>query len=132
MELVNVARKTVDQGPGGGDPAVREAAETVAMALSLFAPYTAEEIWEILGHEPSVAHALWPEADQTLLVEESVVAIVQVNGKLRAKLEVSPSITADELREKAFADPHIASYVEGQEIKNVVVRPPKVVSIQTG
>ncbi len=132
MELVNVARKTVDQGPGGADPAVREAAETVAMALSLFAPYTAEEIWEILGHEPSVAHALWPEADQTLLVEESVVAIVQVNGKLRAKLEVSPSVTADELREKAFADPHIASYVDGQDIKNVVVRPPKVVSIQLG
>ena len=132
MELVNVARKTVDQGPGGADPAVREAAETVAMALSLFAPYTAEEIWEILGHEPSVAHAVWPEADQTLLVEESVVAIVQVNGKLRAKLEVSPSVTADELREKAFADPHIASYVDGQDIKNVVVRPPKVVSIQLG
>lgn len=132
MELVNVARKTVDQGPGGADPAVREAAETVAMALSLFAPYTAEEIWEILGHEPSVAHALWPGADQTLLVEESVVAIVQVNGKLRAKLEVSPSVTADELREKAFADPHIASYVDGQDIKNVVVRPPKVVSIQLG
>jgi leucyl-tRNA synthetase len=130
MELVNVARRTVDQGPGGADPAVREAAETVAMALSLFAPYTAEEIWEILGHEPSLAHAVWPEADQTLLVEESVVAIVQVNGKLRAKLEVSPSVTADELREKAFADPHIASYVDGQDIKNVVVRPPKVVSIQ--
>ena len=74
MELVNVARKTVDQGPGGGDPAVREAAEVLTMALSLFAPYTAEEMWEILGFSPSVAHASWPAADATLLVEESVVA----------------------------------------------------------
>ena len=130
MELVNVARKTVDQGPGGADSAVREAAETVAMALSLFAPYTAEEIWEMLGHEPSVAHAVWPEADQTLLVEESVVAIVQINGKVRAKLEVSPGISAEQLEAQAMAEPQIASYLEGHEVAKVVVRPPKVVSIQ--
>jgi len=132
MELVNVARKTIDQGPGGSDPAVREAAEVIAVALSMFAPYTAEEMWEILGFEPSVAHASWPSPDTTLLVEESVVAIVQINGKVRARVDVSPSIGTDALRERALADETISALIEGQEIKNLVVRPPKIVSIQLG
>ena len=132
MELVNVARKTIDQGPGGADPAVREAAEVVAMALSLFAPDTAEEMWEILGFEPSVAHATWPAPDPSLLVEESVVAVVQINGKVRARLDVSPSIGTDALRDLAMADPTVAGLIEGHEIKNLVVRPPKIVSIQLG
>ena len=132
MELVNVARKAIDQGPGGSDPAVREAAEVVAIALSLFAPYTAEEMWEILGFEPSVAHATWPAADSSLLVEESVVAVVQINGKVRARLDVSPSIGTDALRDVAMADPTVAGLIEGHEIKNLVVRPPKIVSIQLG
>jgi leucyl-tRNA synthetase len=130
MELVNVARKTVDQGPGAADPAVREAAEAVAIALSMFAPHTAEEMWEVLGHQPTVALQSWPEVDESLLVEESVVAIVQINGKVRAKLEVSPSIGSEELEKLALADSTVAAQIEGKEMKNLVVRPPKVVSIQ--
>ncbi|MEX2441604.1 MAG: leucine--tRNA ligase [Pontimonas sp.] len=130
MELVNVARKTIDRGPGGSDPAVREAAEVVAIALSMFAPYTAEEMWEILGFEPSVAHSSWPSPDTTLLVEKSVVAIVQINGKVRARLDVSAGIGTDALREYALADETINSLIEGHEIKNLVVRAPKIVSIQ--
>jgi len=131
MELVNVARKTIDQGPGGANPSVREAAEAVAIALSMFAPHTAEEMWEVLGHEPTVALQTWPEVDQSLLVEDSVVAIVQINGKVRAKLEVSPSIGSEELEKLALANETVAAQLEGHEIKNVIVRPPKVVSIQT-
>lgn len=130
MELVNVARKTIDQGPGGSDPAVREASEAVAIALGMFAPHTAEEMWEMLGHEPTVALQSWPEVDPTLLVEDSVVAIVQINGKVRAKLEVSPSIGVAELEELAMADPAVAGHIDGHDVKNVIVRPPKVVSIQ--
>jgi leucyl-tRNA synthetase len=130
MELVNHTRKAIDQGPGGQDPAVREAVEAVAIGLSMFAPYTAEEMWERLGHEPSVALTVWPEADTTLIVEESVTAIVQVNGKVRARLEVSPQISEVELRTQALADPQVAALVGGKEIATLVVRPPKVVSIQ--
>ncbi|MFL6266296.1 MAG: leucine--tRNA ligase, partial [Actinomycetes bacterium] len=72
MELVNATRKAVDVGPGPADPAVREAAEAVTILLSLVAPYTAEEMWERLGHEPSVARASWPAVDEALLVQESV------------------------------------------------------------
>ena len=131
MEMVNHTRKTVDQGAGGADPAVREASEAIALALSLFAPHTAEDMWERLGHEPSVALARWPEADHTLLVEESVTAIVQVDGKLRDRLEVSPSIEPDELEALAKAAPGVVRSLEGKTIVKVIVRAPKVVSIQT-
>ena len=88
MELVNATRKAIDSGCGPADPAVREAAEAVAILLSLVAPYTAEEMWERLGHQPTVARAGWPMVDPALLVEDSVTAVVQVQGKLRARLEV--------------------------------------------
>ena len=90
MELVNATRKAIDSGCGPADPAVREAAEAVAILLSLVAPYTAEEMWERLGHEPTVARAGWPVVDEALLVEESVTAVVQVQGKVKARLEVAP------------------------------------------
>ena len=78
MDLVNVTRKAIDTGAGGGDAAVREAAEVITIALSLFAPHTAEEMWEKLGYEPTVALAGWRKADPSLLVEESVTAVVKV------------------------------------------------------
>ncbi|CAN5133307.1 leucine--tRNA ligase [soil metagenome] len=97
MELVNATRKVIDTGAGGGDAAVREAVEVITIALSLFAPFTAEEMWEKLGYQPTVALAGWRKADPTLLVEESVTAIVQVDGKVRDKFEVGPKISTEEL-----------------------------------
>ena len=91
MELVNTTRKAIDSGCGPADPAVREAAEAVAILLSLVAPYTAEEMWSRLGHEPTVARAGWPVVDEALLVEDSVTAIVQVQGKLRASWRCRPT-----------------------------------------
>jgi leucyl-tRNA synthetase len=129
MELVNVARKTIDSGPGGSDPAVREAAEALAVMLSLFAPYTAEEAWSRLGHEPTVAGAAWPIADPALLVEESVTCVVQVAGKVRDKLEVSPSISEDELRELALASDGVRRSLDGRGVRTVIVRAPKLVNI---
>ncbi|MGE3812040.1 MAG: leucine--tRNA ligase [Candidatus Nanopelagicales bacterium] len=129
MELVNAARKAIDSGPGGGDPAVREAAEAVAVMLSLVAPYTAEEMWSRLGHDPSVFLAGWPVADEALLVDESVTCIVQVAGKVRDRLEVPPSISEDELRELALAAPGVVKALEGRGIRTVIVRAPKLVNI---
>ncbi|MEY4425647.1 MAG: hypothetical protein RJB56_1274, partial [Actinomycetota bacterium] len=131
MELVNALRKAIDGEAGGSDPAVREAAEVVAVGLSLFAPYTAEDMWELLGHKPGVALAGLPVADDSLLVESSIVAIVQVDGKLRDKFEVSVAITADELREKALSSDAVKRALGDNEIANVIVREPKLVSIAT-
>jgi leucyl-tRNA synthetase len=135
MELVSATRKAIDSGPGAADPAVREAAETLAVMLSLFAPYTAEECWEVLGGPvgpagiPSVARASWPAADGALLVQETITCVVQVNGKVRDRLEVSPDIAEAELRDLALAAPGITRALAGQEINRVVVRPPKLVNI---
>jgi leucyl-tRNA synthetase len=138
MELVSATRKAIDSGPGAADPAVREAAESLAIMLSLFAPYTAEECWEALGGPvgpsgiPSVARASWPAADGALLVQETITCVVQVNGKVRDRLEVPPDIAEAELRDLALAAPGITRALAGQEIKRVVVRPPKLVNIVAG
>ncbi len=129
MELVNAARKAVDSGPGGADPAVREAAEAVAIMLSLVAPYTAEEMWDRLGHAPTVALAGWPDVDPALLVEESVTCVVQVAGKVRDKLDVAPTIGEDELRELALAATGVVKALDGRAVRTVIVRAPRLVNI---
>jgi len=131
MELVNATRKAIDSGPGAGDAAVREATEAITVALSLFAPYTAEEMWEKLGYAPTVANAGWRKADPALLVEESVTAIVQVDGKLRDKFTVSPKIAADALEKLARQSELVMRAVGDREIVNVIVRAPRVVNIAT-
>jgi leucyl-tRNA synthetase len=129
MEMVNHTRKAIDAGPGGADPAVREATEAIALALSMFAPHTAEDMWERLGHQPSVALELWPQADESLLVEDSVTAIVQINGKLKDRLEVSPTIGEGDLEKLAMDSEVIQRALSGKSILSVVVRAPKVVAI---
>ena len=129
MELVNAARKAIDSGCGPADPAVREAAEAVAVMLSLAAPYTAEDMWARLGHEPSVALAGWPMVDPALLVEDTVTCVVQVAGKVRDRLEVAPGIGEDDLRALALASSSVQKALEGRDIRTVIVRAPKLVNI---
>jgi leucyl-tRNA synthetase len=129
MELVNAVRKAIDSGPGGADPAVREAVEAVAVLLSLVAPYTAEEMWERLGHRPTVAAAGWPEVDEALLVEDSVTCVVQVKGKVRARLEVAPDVTEADLEAAAMADEGVRRAIDGATVRRVIVRAPKLVNI---
>ena len=129
MELVNATRKAIDSGAGGADPAVREAAETIAILLSLYAPYTAEDMWHALGHDNPVLTAGFPQVDESLLVDDTVTAIVQIKGKVKARLEVSKDISEVELEKQALEDETIAKLVEGSEIRKVIVRAPKLVNI---
>jgi len=129
MELASAARRAIDSGPGAADPAVREAAETLTVLLSIFAPYTAEECWALLGHEPSVAKAGWPSADPALLVEDLVTCVVQVAGKVRDRLEVPPGIGEDELRALALAAPGVARALADREVRIVIVRAPRLVNV---
>ncbi|TFD33162.1 leucine--tRNA ligase [Cryobacterium cryoconiti] len=131
MELVNATRKVIDTGAGAADAAVREAAEVTAMALNLFAPYAAEDMWQHLGYEPCVALVQWRKADPTLLVEESVTAVVQVDGKVRDRLEVSPKISGEDLERLARTSAEVIRRIGDREIVNLIVRAPKLVSIVT-
>ena len=132
MEMVNVTRKAIDSGCGGADPAVREAAEAIAVLLSLVAPYTAEDMWFRLGHSPSVARAGWPVVDPALLVREEVVCVVQVAGKVKARLTVSPDIAEDDLVAAALADPGVIATLGGVAPARVIARPPKLVNLVPG
>jgi leucyl-tRNA synthetase len=129
MDLVNVTRKAIDSGAGAADPAVREATETIALGLSVFAPYTGEEMWERLGYPASVANHGWRKADPTLLVQESVTAVVQVNGKVRDSFDVSPSIDSDALEELARGSKSVQRFIGDREIVKVIVRAPRLVNI---
>ena len=129
MELVNATRKAVDSGPGPADPAVREAVEAVAILLSLVAPYTAEDMWENLGHQPTVAKAGWPTVDEALLVEDAVTAVVQIAGKVRDRLEVSPDISEADLEQLALASAAVQKALDGRGVRKVIVRAPKLVNI---
>jgi len=129
MELVNATRKAIDSGPGAADPAVREAVEAIAIMLSLVAPFTAEEMWERLGHKPAIATAGWPVVDEKLLVADAVEAVIQINGKIKERIEVPPTITDAEIEALALALPTIATELNGATPKKVIARAPKIVNI---
>ena len=129
MELVNATRKAIDSGCGGADPAAREAVEAIAIMVSLVAPFTAEEMWERLGHKPAVALAGWPLVDEKLLVADSVEAIIQINGKIKERIDVSPTITDAELEALALAHPTIVTELGTNAPKKVIARAPKLVNI---
>jgi len=129
MELVNATRKAIDSGCGPADPAVREATEAIAIMLSLVAPFTAEEMWERLGHKPAIATAGWPVIDPALLVADEVEAVIQINGKIVDRMNVSPSITEAEFEAAALALPAVAAAIAGATPKKVIARAPKLVNI---
>ena len=129
MELVNATRKAIDSGCGPADPAVREAVEAIAIMLSLVAPFTSEEMWERLGHKPAVALAGWPVVDPALLVADSIEAVIQINGKIKERIEVSPTITDAELEALALAHPTIIAELGANAPKKVIARAPKLVNI---
>ncbi|MCG6566639.1 leucine--tRNA ligase [Tessaracoccus sp. ZS01] len=132
MELVNATRKTIDSGAGGADPAVREAVEFVAQALSVVSPYVAEEMWELLGQPPSVANSAWPTADPALTVDDTVTMVVQIQGKVRGKLEVPADITEEDALASALADDAVQRSLAGREIVKVIARLPKMLSLVPG
>jgi leucyl-tRNA synthetase len=129
MELVNATRKAIDSGCGGSDSAVREAVEAIAIMISLVAPFTAEEMWERLGHKPAVALAGWPAVDPKLLVADSVEAVIQINGKIKERIDVAPTITDAELEALALAHPTIVAELGANAPKKVIARAPKLVNI---
>jgi len=132
MELTSALRKAIDRY-GATEPAVRKGAEGLAIMLSLFAPYCAEDCWAALGHDvaagDTVSRASWPAADPALLVAETVTCVIQVNGKVRDRIEVSPTAAAAELETAALASPAVIRLLDGHRPARVIVRPPRLVNV---
>ena len=122
MELVNELAKAQD------DPAARFAAETAVSLIQPYAPHVAEELWERLGHE-RLWEQPWPEADPALLEEDTFELVVQVNGKVRDRIQVPADLPAEELVARAKESPKVQAQLNGAEIRQTIVVPRKLVNL---
>jgi leucyl-tRNA synthetase len=135
MELVNemyVFGDAVHKGAAArpqSESVLREAIEALVIMISPFAPHTAEELWEMTGHEGGLAKASWPSFDEAVAKADEIVVPVQVNGKLRSRLTVPADISEGELRARALADAAVQSHVDGKNIKSVVIVKGKLINV---
>jgi leucyl-tRNA synthetase len=135
MELLN-ALGDFDVAPYGAPAAdrfaVREALEALTLMLAPFTPHVAEELWESLGHTAGGllrSGARWPQADAELARKEALEIPVQINGKLRGRIQATPDTPEDELREAALADEKVRAHMEGRQVVKVIVIPQRLVNI---
>ncbi|AZL06069.1 leucine--tRNA ligase [Brevibacterium aurantiacum] len=103
--------------------------EPLTIMLSPFAPHLGEELWAKLGHTSTLTYASFPEVDLQYLVADQVTCVVQVKGKVRARLEVDPDISAEELEKLALESPNALKALDGAGVRKVIVRAPKLVNI---
>ncbi len=110
----------------------REVLEPFAVLLTPFAPHLAEELWHELGHDTSVCDAKWPEADESVLVENDFTYPVSFNGKTRFMLSLPLSLTPKEVEAAVLANENSAKYLDGKTVKKVIVVPKKIVNVVVG
>ncbi len=137
MELVNTATPLLKRLGGGDDGsglpwALRECFETVALLLTPFAPHFAEDIWERLGNRRFISDAAWPVARQDLMEEDEVTVVVQVNGKLRARLTVAAGVDREVALAAAREDEGVARYLDGKQLRKVIFVPDKLLNLVVG
>jgi len=128
MELINTLQKQ-DISSTGGRAVVAEGLDAVIRMLSPIAPHMTQALWEAFGHEGLVVDAPWPEVDEKALEKDSILLIVQVNGKVRAKLEAPATAGKDELEAMAMAEESVQKQIDGKTVRKVIVVPGKLVNI---
>ena len=117
-------------GPIVRSPYTRYSMLMLAFVLLVapYAPHLAEELWQTLGHDGSLAYQPWPQCDEQYLHDETVEVPVQIGGKLRSKIVVAAGLAGDDLRAAAANDPRIAELLVGKEIVKAVVVPGRLVN----
>jgi len=130
MELVNLLLQTQQESFTEETlPVLRESLEALALMLAPFAPHIAEEMWEALGHTGGIGEVFWPVYDETIAKEETVTVVVQINGKIRSRIEVPANSPDEMLRETAFSDARVLEFTNGKTVRKVIVVPGKLVNI---
>ncbi|MBI4537640.1 MAG: leucine--tRNA ligase [candidate division NC10 bacterium] len=141
MELAGALVRFLDQLPPGsaaadGPPdrllAFAEAVRALVVMLAPFAPHVAEELWESLGESESIFRQRWPEADASLAMEEALEIVVQVNGKVRGRLQVPRGTPEAALRRLALEERRVRQWIEGRTVHKLVVVPDKLINIVAG
>jgi leucyl-tRNA synthetase len=128
MELVNEV-SSFDINDELDRQVVKEAIQSILLLLSPIAPHICHQLWLDINQTEPIIDADWPAFDPSLLKSETSLVVIQVNGKLRSKLQVSASINEDELKSMALSDEKVIRFIEGKEIKKVIVIPEKLVNI---
>jgi len=117
-------------GQGAGEAFVlREGLEALVQLANPMLPHITEELWQVLGHDKMLVESAWPKADPALLVEDNVTLAVQVNGKLRATIEVAKTAAPQDIEAQALAEPNVLRSLDGKTPRKVIVVPGKIVSI---
>jgi len=129
MELLNDVSRLADRSTPETLAVEREAIETAVLLLSPVAPHIGHTLWEALGHSSNIIDEAWPVADEAALVKASITIVVQVNGKVRSKLDVPNGISKDDMEALALADDHVTKFTDGKTVRKVIVIPNKLVNI---
>jgi leucyl-tRNA synthetase len=131
MELLNTVQASELSTPQSG-PVMKEALESMVLLLAPFVPHISEELWQTLGHTDCLSETAWPEYDRTAVVDEEILVVVQVNGKLRSKITVPAGTDEDTVKSAALADEKVKVFLEGVQVRKVVYVPGKLVNIVVG
>ncbi|WP_372750265.1 class I tRNA ligase family protein, partial [Litorivivens sp.] len=127
MELLN------EIGKFEGNPAVtREALEACVVLLSPIVPHICHALWQDLGHSEAVIDAPWPQVDESALVKSSIEMVVQVNGKVRGKIQVAADADAESIKDIARSNENVLRFIDGKTIRKEIVVPQKLVNIVVG
>ncbi len=136
MDCTTILRRAAENCGKVATQSLLDGTESLSTMLSCFAPYTAEEAWATLGHDvqggDSVHRSFWPEVDAAHLVEERVTCVLQVDGKVRDRVNVPVNVTAEELRTLALSSDSVRLALGGRSIRDVVVRAPRVANVVSG
>jgi len=128
--LNNITSFKIDENSSRGDEAVyREAIEILPKLINPFAPHLAEEVWRMLGHTSSILQQGWLQHKDKYLVKDEITFVIQVNGKLRSKMQLSPDISEEEVKELALQDDKIQKYIEDKKIIKVIIVPKKLINL---
>ncbi|WFD11535.1 leucine--tRNA ligase [Tepidibacter hydrothermalis] len=128
MELVNEMYK-YKENENRKECILKEGIEAIVTIISPFTPHVGEQLWTMIGKEGSVSEISWPKYDETALVKDEIEVVVQINGKVRGKLNLSANVTREEMQEMALADEKIKELIDGKEIVKVIAVPKKLVNI---
>lgn len=131
MELLNIiqpAELSTKQFPA----VMKEALQSVVLLMAPFVPHITEELWQVLGNSSQLAVTPWPDYDQSAVVDEELLVVVQVNGKLRSKITVAVGTSEEELKSLALADEKVVQFIEGLTIRKIICVQGKLVNIVVG
>jgi leucyl-tRNA synthetase len=131
MELLNTLQSAELATPQFG-AVMKEALENMVILLAPFVPHISEELWQALGHAERLSATAWPEYDRSAVVDEEVLVVVQVNGKLRSKITVPAGTDDDTVKSAALADEKVKVFLEGVQVRKVVYVPGKLVNVVAG